>query len=111
MFVQAIVTKFVGPTNTRPARIKATAAAGSVTIHYDHGKGINANHTAAAHALARKYGWTGTYRGGGMPDGNGNVYVSQPTTLCAKNRLEDEWFSIERDPKTGEAVPFEAAKP
>ena len=46
-----------------------------------------------------------------MPDGNGNVYVSQPTTLCAKNRLEDEWFSIERDPKTGEAVPFEAAKP
>ena len=33
--MQAIETRYLGPTNTRGSRIKATAAAGSITIHYD----------------------------------------------------------------------------
>jgi hypothetical protein len=33
---QAIETKYMGPTNTRGSRIKATAAAGSVMVPFDY---------------------------------------------------------------------------
>lgn len=74
--LQAIVTKYLGPTNSRGSRIKATAAAGSVTIGYRHSLNSDANHLEAAAALARKYGWTGRYVGGGVPDGSGCVFVA-----------------------------------
>lgn len=75
--MQAIVTKYIGPTNFRPGRIKATAAAGSVTVEWDHALNIDNNHARAAEALARKFDWTGCwFIGGGMPGGNGNVYVN-----------------------------------
>ena len=54
MIFQAIVTKYIGPTNTRPGRI------------------------AAARAVADKYRWPGYWLGGGMPNGKGNVYVCAP---------------------------------
>jgi hypothetical protein len=74
---QAIVTKFLGPTNFRGARVKATAQAGSVTIGWDDALDTDANHTAAATALANKFGWLerNTMVGGASPDGCGNVYV------------------------------------
>lgn len=72
---QAITTKFLGPTNSRGSRIKATAAAGSVTVSYDHALNTDDNHSAAAKALAAKYGWAGDWIGGGMPDNCGNVYI------------------------------------
>lgn len=72
---QAIVTKFLGPTNSRGSRIKATASAGSIIVPWDYGLGIDDNHRAAAKALADKFGRGGTWIGGGMPDGTGNVYV------------------------------------
>ncbi len=64
--LQAIQTKFLAPTNCRPARIKATAAAGSITLGCDglsDGKGEGRpwasaeNHRAAAEALAHKFEW------------------------------------------------------
>ena len=81
--MQAIVTKYLGPTNSRGARVKATCQAGSKTIPWDYALDVAANHDAVAHALARKLGWisqTGAYSGellerGGMPNGNGNCYV------------------------------------
>ena len=76
MIFQAIVTKYLSPTNVRGARVKATAAAGSVTLHWDHALNSEDNHTAAAKALANKYNWPGEWHGGGMPDDKGNVYVS-----------------------------------
>lgn len=74
--VQAITTKFIGPSNTKGARIKAKAAAGSITVDYDHALGIEANHAAAAKALVERYGWRGVWFQGGMPDDCGFVFVS-----------------------------------
>lgn len=65
--MQAIVTKFIGPTNTRPSRIKALAEAGSLTVAWDYGLSTDRNHAAAAKALRDKLGWTGRLIGGGMP--------------------------------------------
>lgn len=77
--MQAIITKFIGPTNYRGSRIKAKCQAGSITVSYEHGLGTDDNHDAAAKALAEKLGWTGDgygkLVGGGLPDGTGNCYV------------------------------------
>lgn len=72
---QAIVTKYLGPTNARGSRVKATCQAGSVTLSWDDALDSEANHHAAAQALARKLGWSGRLIGGGLPDGTGNAYV------------------------------------
>lgn len=76
MIFQAIVTKYVGPTNHRGSRVKATAAAGSMTLSWDCSLNSEANHARAALALAAKLQWDGKYVGGGMPDGRGNCYVN-----------------------------------
>lgn len=78
MHVQAIVTKFFGPTNARGSRIKAKASAGSVTVSYNHSLSPSANHKAAALALAAKMDWKGEWFSGGMPSEDGDVFV------CAK---------------------------
>ncbi len=61
---QAIQTKYLGPTNHRGGRIKATCEAGSVTISWDHALGPVENHTAACTALVEKLGWDGNGHGG-----------------------------------------------
>lgn len=75
---QAIVTKYLPATNTRGSRIKASASAGSKTIGYDDSLNTDGAHAVAAQALAEKFGWEGTWYGGGMPDGKGNVFVCVP---------------------------------
>jgi hypothetical protein len=72
--MQAITTKFLGPTNVRGSRIKATAQAGSLTLHWNHALNPDGNHTAAAKALAAKYRWHGTWIGG-TTAARVNVYV------------------------------------
>lgn len=74
--VQAITTKYLPYTNSRPSRIKAEAFARSLTIPYDHSLSTDKNHEAAAVALIEKLGWGGIWYVGGMPHGNGNVYVN-----------------------------------
>lgn len=74
---QAIVTKYHGPTNTRGSRIIATAAGGQrLTVEYDDALDSDANHFAAARALAGKMNWTGSWYGGGAQDGC--VFVNAP---------------------------------
>ena len=83
--MQAIITKYLGPTESRGARVKATAQAGSVTIHWDDALDIEENHDRAAMTLAHKLGWISQTSGkpysgerllrGGMPKGDGNCYV------------------------------------
>ena len=72
--MQAIQCKYFGPTNSKGSRIKATCAAGSVTIAYPHELSGQAVYRAAAEALADKLGWnTGNYGamlGGCLPDGS-----------------------------------------
>ena len=68
--MQAIITKYIGPTDTKPSRIKATAAAGSITVSYDHSLNIDGNHIAAAQELAAKFGWTGKWVQGCLHTGD-----------------------------------------
>lgn len=72
---QAIVTKYLGPTDYRSARVKATAQAGTVFVLWDDALDVDGNHERAARALAKRFGWKGVLQGGGMPDGKGNCYV------------------------------------
>jgi hypothetical protein len=67
---QAIETKYLGPTNSRGPRIKATAQAGSRTADYLHNLNIEENHSHAARQLAEKLGWKGNWYGGGTPKGD-----------------------------------------
>jgi hypothetical protein len=75
MTFQAITTKYFGPGNRRGSYIKAKAFAGSLSTEYDCSISLEANHMAAAKAFAEKYKWAGYWFGGGLPDGQGNVYV------------------------------------
>ena len=79
MTYQAITTKYIGPSNTRGSRIKAMAAAGSITVHYDDSLSPQQAHAKAAEALANKFGWRGTWFQGGLPDDRGYAFVSLDT--------------------------------
>lgn len=72
--MQAIQTKYLCPTNVRGARIKATAAAGSIIVGYDHALNSEENHIAAAKALREKFEWNKGYHGelatGQLADGS-----------------------------------------
>lgn len=68
--MQAIITRYLPPTNTRGARIKATAAAGSISIPYPHEFYVEDAHRAAAIALREKLGWTGELTTGCLPSGD-----------------------------------------
>lgn len=75
--MQAITTKYLPPTNHRGSRIKATCAAGSVTVPWSHELNVEENHTEAAGALAIRLGWRGEWLGGGNHV-DGLVFVSAP---------------------------------
>lgn len=65
--MKAITTRYVGPTNTKPARIIATAEGGNkVTIGFHSS---DKPYQAAALALCKKLNWTGTLVEGGIEDG------------------------------------------
>lgn len=67
--VQAIITKYHGPTDTRGSRISATCASGKTSIPYPyHLEGIAA-HADAARELCEKLGLVGRFTSGHLPDG------------------------------------------
>lgn len=75
---QAILTKYLAPTATKGARVKAWCARGSVTVNWDHGLDGEHNHINACEALRDKMEWR--YRpmpchGGALPDGSGYCFV------------------------------------
>ena len=51
---QAITTYYIGPTNFKGSRVKATCEAGSVTLHWNDALNQTDNHAAAATALINK---------------------------------------------------------
>lgn len=85
--MQAITTKYLGPTNRRGSRIKATCQARSITVPCDDRLNSELNHRQAARALADKLGWSGRWIGGGLPNG-GYVY------LLDDSRVPAETFTI-----------------
>jgi hypothetical protein len=62
--MQAIQTRYFGPTNSRGSRIKAWCAAGSVTIPYPHELSGQSCHRKSAEALLEKLGWVDPHYGG-----------------------------------------------
>jgi hypothetical protein len=74
----AIITHFVGPTNTKGSRIIAAASMGrKVTIPYDHTLKSEEAHSAAAQALCDKFNWAGDLRAGGTETGYVFVFVER----------------------------------
>ncbi len=81
---KAIVTRYVGPTDSRGSRIIARAeGVSSVSIGYADELTSEQNHAAAASKLAARYGWRGDFVSGGMPDGASVVHVSDDGRLAA----------------------------
>jgi len=82
-FHQAIQTKWLAPTNTKPSRVKASCRDGNLTLSWDYGLDQGENHARVAMALVRKLGWTpdkGKYpvywhAGAAHPIPNGYVFV------------------------------------
>tara|TARA_R100001443_G_C3247301_1_gene152320 strand:- start:47 stop:289 length:243 start_codon:yes stop_codon:yes gene_type:complete len=56
--LQAITTKYFGPTNDSDSRFIATCKGGRMTVSYDYSLDAIDNHIAAANALRKKLGWT-----------------------------------------------------
>ena len=75
--MQAIQTKYHGPTNTRGSRISATAYAGRKYYGYDYSLNLEDNHKASATEYMDSKGWlhpvrdiTRRIEGGQLPDGS-----------------------------------------
>jgi hypothetical protein len=84
--MQAITTKYIGPTNVRSSKVKATAQAGSLTLHWDDGLNADDNHKRAARALADKLSWYGRWVSG---------WTSGANQMCV-------WVCIAGEPYTHE---------
>lgn len=72
---QAIVVKYIGPTDARGSSVKASCQAGSVTLDWNDALNANSNHAAAVEALVTKLAWDGDWYGGGSPDGQMSCWV------------------------------------
>lgn len=62
--MQAIQTKFLGPTDHRGARVKAWCDAGSLTLAWNDALDTYDNHKAACRALATRLEWWGDWVSG-----------------------------------------------
>ncbi len=68
--MQAIITKYYGPSNTKGSRIKAKCSSGSITVGYPYHLSGDAVHRFAAVALCDKMGWNSSNLvGGTLPNG------------------------------------------
>lgn len=95
--MQAITTKYLGPTNSSGARVSARCQARRITVAWDHAIGVDANHARAAKALAEALKWAGTWVSGGLSDGCGFAFV------CVE-RAQDGSFVVEAEPVIAEPV-------
>jgi hypothetical protein len=68
--MQAIETKYLPVTNTRPSRIKASCDASSIIVAWDYSLDIEENHINAASKLCKKLEWNKTIISGCLPSGN-----------------------------------------
>lgn len=82
--MQAILTRFHGPTNTRGSRISARCDAGKLSIDYPHELSGEACHRKAAEALRDKLGWDegsyGKLASGQLPTGD-YAFVFVPSDM------------------------------
>lgn len=68
--MQAIQTKYIGPTNTKGSRIKAECQAKSIIVEWDYSLDIDENHTIAAKKLCELLEWDCSMCSGQLKDGS-----------------------------------------
>lgn len=73
--VAAITVKFMGPTNSKPSRYKATSQAGSLIFSADYASNPTQNAEKVAMALAEKLDWDGDYVLGYLPESEKSYWV------------------------------------
>lgn len=79
--MQAITTKFIGPTNHRGSRIRAKCAAKTIYVPYEHALSEDMNHSSAAECLVEAMEWQtwfGKMIGGSLPNSEGYCFVAVP---------------------------------
>ena len=77
-FRQAIVVKYLSPTNHRGTRLKACATALSMTTDWRHELNVEDNMEAAARALATRLQWTRERLIGGVLPSGDYAFVFDP---------------------------------
>ena len=95
--MQAIETRYIGPSNVKGARIVARCDAKRIIVGWDHSLNSEDNHRAAARKLILQLGWHGRWVSGAIPSlPSGYVHVNV-------QRYEDDWkgpnegFDVWRD--------------
>ena len=74
--MQAITTKYHGPTNVKGSRVSATSGSGHrVIVDWDDALNQEENHRAAAQKLCDKLEWNWKFVSGGTKDGYAHVFV------------------------------------
>ena len=76
--MQTIMTKYLGPTDTKAPRVKAMTSSGhrgsTYTVEWDDSIDVEGNHADAAQKLLDRLGWRGEWRMGAMD--RGYVFVN-----------------------------------
>ena len=76
--MQTIMTKYLGPTDTKGPRVKAMTSSGhrgsTYTVEWDDSLDVEGNHADAAQKLLDKLGWHGAWRMGSTD--RGYVFVN-----------------------------------
>ena len=78
--IQAIVTKILPPTGSAGTRVKASCAAGSIIVPYDHSRDDEGNHNEACRLLLGTLKWDAHEKartGGMLLDGRYVFVVSE----------------------------------
>ncbi len=85
---QAIETKYLGPTDTKGSRVKASTESGqSRIIPWDDARDSETNHRIGAIALCHKMQWSGHLVGGAVK--RGYVWVFLPDAPKGRGRHDD----------------------
>ena len=82
---KAIAVKYLGPTKTRGARVKASAGGGNVTLPFRHDLSMEQNVVEAVDELLLRYGWLShSYALGALADGTYVAVLSdKPSTYLS----------------------------
>ena len=83
-----ITTRYLGPTNNRGPRVRASTFESAVTIPYDHSKNVEDLHRDAMLALCRKLKWDGTWVCGTLPNQDVVWTCSKSWTTVEVQRAE-----------------------
>lgn len=73
--MQAIQTKYFGPSNVKGSRVKATCAAKSIFLDWDDALDSLENHRVAARVLGLRLGWEWKRFGSGSLKDGSYVHV------------------------------------